>query len=276
MSAQKQCPKCGEKNPAEAVMCWACYTSLSGGAMAAPPASVSIPSAGVASVSAAAPDATPTTAVTAGAPASPPDVALADLSDASGADASQVVAAGDTTSAVTPDPGMAAATATASADPSAAVIAPDTSGAASTQSAPDTQTAPDTQAAADTQAGAPSATVTPVPGGGLQPGAVKLTVEQGMSIGKQFVLGDIDILVGREDEDESIFPDIDLSDQDEGYVHRRHATMRFENGQLMVTHLGGVNKTRINNRPIPDDTPEAVNIGDKLSFGKVVLRVGSI
>ena len=34
MSTQKQCPKCGEKNPAEAVMCWACYTSLSGGAMA--------------------------------------------------------------------------------------------------------------------------------------------------------------------------------------------------------------------------------------------------
>jgi hypothetical protein len=230
-------------------------------------------------VAAAAPDATPTTAVTAGAPASPPDVALADLSDASGADASQVVAAGDTTSAVTPDPGMAAATAsaaTASADPSAAVIAPDTSGAASTQSAPDTQTAPDTQAAAPDAQAAPSATVTPVPGGGLQPGAVKLTVEQGMSIGKQFVLGDVDILVGREDEDESIFPDIDLSDQDEGYVHRRHATMRFENGQLMVTHLGGVNKTRINNKPIPDDQPEAVNIGDKLSFGKVVLRVGSI
>lgn len=35
MSAQKQCPKCGEKNPAEAVMCWACYTSLTGGVAAA-------------------------------------------------------------------------------------------------------------------------------------------------------------------------------------------------------------------------------------------------
>ncbi len=35
MSAQKQCPKCGEKNPAEAVMCWACYTSLTGGVTAA-------------------------------------------------------------------------------------------------------------------------------------------------------------------------------------------------------------------------------------------------
>jgi hypothetical protein len=35
MSAQKQCPKCGEKNPAEAVMCWACYTSLTGGGVGA-------------------------------------------------------------------------------------------------------------------------------------------------------------------------------------------------------------------------------------------------
>jgi hypothetical protein len=27
---QKKCPKCGENNPVEAVMCWACYTPLSG------------------------------------------------------------------------------------------------------------------------------------------------------------------------------------------------------------------------------------------------------
>jgi hypothetical protein len=30
--ASKKCPKCGEDNPAEAVMCWACYTPLSGAA----------------------------------------------------------------------------------------------------------------------------------------------------------------------------------------------------------------------------------------------------
>lgn len=30
--ASKKCPKCGEDNPAEAVMCWACYTPLSGNA----------------------------------------------------------------------------------------------------------------------------------------------------------------------------------------------------------------------------------------------------
>ena len=44
MSAQKQCPKCGEKNPAEAVMCWACYTSLSGG-VAAPGGTLAAPGA---------------------------------------------------------------------------------------------------------------------------------------------------------------------------------------------------------------------------------------
>lgn len=41
--SQKKCPKCGEGNPVEAVMCWACYTPLSGassnaaGAAATPP-----------------------------------------------------------------------------------------------------------------------------------------------------------------------------------------------------------------------------------------------
>lgn len=111
------------------------------------------------------------------------------------------------------------------------------------------------------------------PGPKLEPGQVKLSVEQGMVTGKQYVLGDAEMLVGREDEDEEIYPDIDLDDQDEGYVHRRHATLKFENGQLTVTHEGGANKTRINNRPIPDNQPMPLKLGDKVSFGKVVLRV---
>lgn len=117
---------------------------------------------------------------------------------------------------------------------------------------------------------APSA---PSAAGHLEPGHVKMTVEQGMLVGQQFVLGDNEMLVGREDEEESIYPDIDLSDQDAGYVHRRHASLKFDNGNLTVTHLGGTNKTRINNRPLPDNTPQAVNLGDKVAFGKVVLRV---
>ncbi len=112
-----------------------------------------------------------------------------------------------------------------------------------------------------------------IPAGNLAPGNVKLVVEQGQSVGAQFVLGDAEMLVGREDEDEEIYPDIDLSDQDAGYVHRKHATLSFENGNLSVTHLGGSNKTRINNKPIADNVPTPVNLGDKVAFGKVVLRL---
>ena len=113
----------------------------------------------------------------------------------------------------------------------------------------------------------------PLEAGNLAPGNVKLVVEQGQSVGAQFVLGDVEILVGREDEEEEIYPDIDLSDQDAGYVHRRHAILSFDNGNLMATHLGGANKTRINNRPLPDNVPSVVKLGDKIAFGKVVLRL---
>jgi hypothetical protein len=309
-----KCPACDNLNLPDNVVCEVCGTELKPGAAAAapspassapptasgaavgggtqagggtvsPPASVSFPNAGSPAVVAATPDATPVPATISGAPGAPLDVAIPGLSNTTGVDAGSVVAAGSTTSGVTPDPGMAAATAPAadaSAGTGGTVVAPDVTGAAPSMAPIGTDTSIGSPAMAGTPAGAPTAAVGGVPvgapaaGGALQPGAVKLTVEQGMAIGKQFVLGDPELLVGREDEEESIYPDIDLSDQDEGYVHRRHATMRFENGQLMVTHLGGVNKTRINNRPIPDDTPQPVNIGDKLSFGKVVMRVGSV
>lgn len=109
--------------------------------------------------------------------------------------------------------------------------------------------------------------------GDLMPGNVKLVVEQGQSVGAQFVLGDAEMLVGREDEDADIYPDIDLSDQDAGYVHRQHARVHFDNGNVSVTHLGGANKTRINNKPIGDNVASPLKLGDKVAFGKVVLRL---
>lgn len=120
---------------------------------------------------------------------------------------------------------------------------------------------------------APSAGAATEEPGNLKPGLVKLVVEQGQTVGAQFVLGDPELLVGREDEEEEIYPDIDLADQDAGYVHRRHATLAFQNGHLTVTHLGGANKTRLNNKPIPDNIPQQVKPGDKIAFGKVVVRV---
>lgn len=48
--ATKKCPKCGEENPAEAVMCWACYTPLAGGAAAAAGGGLVTPRGGAAAV----------------------------------------------------------------------------------------------------------------------------------------------------------------------------------------------------------------------------------
>ena len=52
--ATKKCPKCGEENPAEAVMCWACYTPLAGGAAAAAGGGLVTPRGGAAAVTPAA------------------------------------------------------------------------------------------------------------------------------------------------------------------------------------------------------------------------------
>ena len=52
--ATKKCPKCGEENPAEAVMCWACYTPLAGGAAAVAGGGLVTPRGGAAAVTPAA------------------------------------------------------------------------------------------------------------------------------------------------------------------------------------------------------------------------------
>ncbi len=239
-----KCPACDNMNPADSAFCEACGAELriatGDAADAVPP--IGAPSASGLSANAPSPDATGTTtpAVT-----DANAVLQGDLGRAP-----DVIAPPDAAAAV-PAPGAVAGDST----PPGTVVAtaPATSGATPTPPLTGTQT-----------------NLITAP---LEPGSVKLVVEQGQTIGAQFVLGDPEMLVGREDEEEDIYPDIDLSDQDAGYVHRRHATLRFENGQLTVTHLGGVNKTRVNNKPIPDNEPQPLSLGDKVAFGKVVMRL---
>ena len=108
---------------------------------------------------------------------------------------------------------------------------------------------------------------------GPKVGKVKLVTEQGMVIGKQFLLNSEEMLVGREDPQAQFFPDIDLTGMDEGYVHRQHARLTFEGSFLFVTHLGGHNRTYVNNRPIADHLAHPLNIGDTVRFGKVMMRL---
>jgi hypothetical protein len=251
-----KCPACDNMNPADNVVCEVCGTELRPGALngaAAAPASDTA-SSGV-------PSATPAT--------TPFDTATPDPSalDAAPAPSATGAATATNTDASLPTVAISSADPLAN-DPLAS--APDNSGAAVAPVATlddDATALPTATPAADPTA--------PATGGVLEPGKVKLVVEQGMTVGKQFVLGDTEVLVGREDDEEGIYPDIDLSDQDEGYVHRKHATLTFANGGLSVTHLGGANKTRVNNKPLADNTPQPVQIGDKVAFGKVVMRVQS-
>jgi len=106
-------------------------------------------------------------------------------------------------------------------------------------------------------------------------GKVKLEVEQGMIIGKQFLLSDPVSIMGRIDEEEGIYPDIDLTDIDDGYVHRKHAEISFRdnNARIFIKDFGGINKTCVNNKPIPPEEPVEIHTGDKIKLGKVTLRL---
>lgn len=240
--AMIKCPACDNMNPADNVACEVCGAELSGAS-----------GAGALGAGASALPSTPTTSTT-----------------------SDNVASGDTAASppISPIPADLA-------DPTAGALSANVS-SSDAPTAPSVSTSPVPDVSMPTASVAPVAPVPPtppaapappLPPGDLAPGKVKLVVEQGQTVGAQFVLGDTEMLVGREDTDEGIYPDIDLSDQDAGYVHRKHATLRFENGNLSVEHLGGSNKTRINNKPIGDNDPQPLKLGDKVSFGKVVMRV---
>ena len=241
--AMIKCPACDNMNPADNVACEVCGAELSGASGA----------------SASAPDATVATA---------PSSDNAALGDGGGslpvapipADVASPDAGALSQSPAPINTGAVADASTVSTPPTPPL--PDVSMPTAPVAPPATQVTPSDPAA-----------VAPLPAGDLAPGKLKLVVEQGQTVGAQFVLGDAEMLVGREDTDEDIYPDIDLSDQDAGYVHRRHATLRFDNGNLSVEHLGGSNKTRINNKPIPDNQPQPLQVGDKVSFGKVVMRL---
>lgn len=297
-----KCPACDNLNPPDNVVCEVCGTELKamgtgGGTSMTPDAAMAPPVAGVL-------DATPGATPVPGATPDPAhdtttgSVGGAGLMGGVGADNPALTGTVTVPATAAPVGGMASppastgqsaldASATHSAtSPSVPAIAtgagsalPDHTPAGDAAFAPSVSAPPSpapldtTTSAAPADVAMPPVPTTPTAGGNLEPGRVKLTVEQGMTVGSQFVLGDNEMLVGREDEEEGIYPDLDLSDQDAGYVHRRHATLKFENGHLTLTHLGGTNKTRINNRPLPDNVPQPVNMGDKIAFGKVVLRV---
>ncbi len=84
-------------------------------------------------------------------------------------------------------------------------------------------------------------------------------------------------LIGREDAVSNIFPDIDLTPHngEEGGVGRRHALIRYSNGQYLLEDLNSINFTFLNKQKIAPKTPTPLKDGDEIRLGRVVLRFKS-
>lgn len=81
-------------------------------------------------------------------------------------------------------------------------------------------------------------------------------------------------LIGREDPDEGIYPDLDLtlSGGEEAGVSRRHAMLSYRNGAYWLEDLDSYNYTFVNGVRIDPRRPQVLRNGDEISFAKLRMR----
>ena len=101
----------------------------------------------------------------------------------------------------------------------------------------------------------------------------KLVVVEGFSAGKEYLIFKDTMVVGRRDSDQGVFPDIDLEDQDDGFISRRHAVLRRVDGRLVIEDLGGENGTQIDMKSIEPHQLIPVEAGQVIRLGRVGLLV---
>lgn len=85
-------------------------------------------------------------------------------------------------------------------------------------------------------------------------------------------------IIGRSDSRSTFIPDIDLAEYKalEKGVSRRHAVFLRRQDRLVLLDLGSVNGTFLNGRRLKPDEPCALNIGDKLGFGDLIVLLAEI
>jgi serine/threonine-protein kinase len=87
--------------------------------------------------------------------------------------------------------------------------------------------------------------------------------------GRVFPLRSEKMMVGRQDPNKNIFPDIDLGDKTVG---RQHAYLYNFQGRYVVEDLNTLNKTRVNEIVLSPSMQQTLNDGDIIRFGNVNLR----
>lgn len=81
--------------------------------------------------------------------------------------------------------------------------------------------------------------------------------------------------LGRVSDGQPIIPDLDLSPFSayEAGVSRLHASIRQQEGQVVIVDLGSANGTRVNGIKIEPNVPHTLLHGDVLTLGKLKIQV---
>lgn len=101
----------------------------------------------------------------------------------------------------------------------------------------------------------------------------KLVVVEGFTAGKEYLVFKPTMVLGRADAENHYVPDINLEDQDDGYISRKHAVLRQQQGQLMLEDLGGENGTYIDSQRLQPHQWVALRAGQVMRLGRVGLLV---
>lgn len=109
------------------------------------------------------------------------------------------------------------------------------------------------------------------------PASAKLVVTRGARPGVEYPLVAGENEIGRWDDEGGYMPHIDLEGQDtEGYVHRRHALIRYDGTRWWLEHLKEPpsNPTRIRGRGdrLEVGKPVPLQDGDEIVVGRVILK----
>jgi uncharacterized Zn finger protein (UPF0148 family) len=81
--------------------------------------------------------------------------------------------------------------------------------------------------------------------------------------------------LGRVSDGQPIIPDLDLSPYSayEAGVSRLHASIRQQEGQVIIVDLGSANGTRLNGIKIEPNVPHTLLHGDVLTLGKLKIQI---
>lgn len=117
----------------------------------------------------------------------------------------------------------------------------------------------------------PPVSTAPAPESGMLPTA-RLVL---LASNTPFVLaGREQYLIGREDAEDGIYPDVELSlsGGEEAGVSRRHAMLTFRRGSFWLEDLDSLNYTFINNNRLEPNRPQPLRDGDEVSFANIRMR----